>query len=163
MKRLYALHYLLFVLLFATASACSKDDDKSNAPQPSAPKPSSHLVQVRYSAVGVVGLGGVVSMGSYKDGDTRFLNAAVLAVRTATTNGFTDVGQVDSDRTFSLSLAFELVKTGDKVPAGSYVLADILVDGLVKKSPRIDSTTPNGVQYGVPYPLARVLITEQEW
>ncbi|GAA3940393.1 hypothetical protein [Hymenobacter algoricola] len=153
MKQLSTLRYLLFVLLFATASACG-DDEKNSEPTPKA-----HTVQVRYSAVQVSGLGARISGASVNTDGLQPQNSFNVSVGTDVANVVQAVGQVTSDREFNVTLVFENVKTPNKAPTGSSFTADILVDGVVKKSVRIDNNTAPGV-INV---SARTSILTNEW
>ena len=156
MKHLSYLRYLLFVLVFATASACG-DDDKQDDPKPQS---TSHTVSVRMTGAGLTGLGARVSGGTNNTEGTDPQQVFFLTPAGATINQQETLPEkVPSTREFYTTVSFENVKGTSKAPSGSYFTAEVLVDGVVKKTVRIDNTTAAGAAYVT----ARVSIRTTEW
>lgn len=158
MKQLATLRYLLFVLLFASASACGSDDEKKQ--DDPKPEPTTHIVGVRMQGAGLTNLGARVSGGTNNTEGTDPQQVFFLTPANATINQESFLpDKVSADREFYTTISFENVRGTSRAPSGSYLTVDILVDGQVKKTIRIDDTTVPGATYVT----ARTSILTSEW
>ncbi|MBD2716700.1 hypothetical protein KBK19_16770 [Microvirga sp. STR05] len=144
MKRLPIFSYPVAALLCCIISACNESDaKKQDDPKPTA---TQHTVQVRYSGANIEGLGARISGAAIStDGQTVVNNFDTLLPE-ANVSDVLSIGQVLTVYEFSTTISFENLRTA-RAPLNSYLEADILVDGLVKRSIRIDHATAPGTTF----------------
>ncbi|TGE04767.1 hypothetical protein [Hymenobacter fodinae] len=156
MKQLTIPRYQVCMLLLVTATACGKEE-KQDDPQPA---PTMHQVEVRYSGAGLTDLGAFINVFT----NTPAGSDSSKVFSHAITNPTIQARAVPRDmfssaRDFTVIVAFKKVQGATQAPAGSYLMAEILVDSQVKKTVRIDNTTtPKGS-----YVTAKATVQGTEW
>jgi hypothetical protein len=153
MKASYTLRTLSAFLLPLTLLLSSCGDKKKQDD----PAPQAHVVRVHYVAQNVANLGPQVAAGSISpSGATTSYFSEVPANSMDITH---DPWTVASGDDFSVIIAFANVRGTQRAPAGSRIVAEILVDGQVRKTAVIDETTAPGSDYV----SARATIRASEW
>ncbi|QNH63984.1 hypothetical protein [Hymenobacter sediminicola] len=144
MKRLPIFNYIAVMLLCGTTVACSETDaKKQDDPKPAA---TQHTVQVRYSGANIEGLGARISGAAVSADGQTILNNFDTLLPEANVSDVLSIGQVLTAYEFSTTISFENLRTS-RAPVNSYLEADILVDGAVKRSIRIDHATSPGTTF----------------
>jgi|GEM_PF-5692661 len=154
MKHLATLRYLLLVLLFATASACGDDEGKQ-----ADPAPTSHSVAIHYIGAGLNNLGARIAAGIIPPSGPSQSLLNIDPIPGAQVDVTTAASTVPTSSDFSVTVDFTTVKGTAKAPAGAYLKAEIIVDGKVRKTVQIDSTTPAGAAYVT----GNATILSKEW
>ncbi|MBG8556155.1 hypothetical protein [Hymenobacter guriensis] len=141
MKTLFYIR-TLFLCLSLAAAGCGGDEDEEKT----APK-SERILEVRYSGAGLTGLGAAVSATSAShlgnNPDDKQVVEFSENIATPEVSATKSTNKIPADYDVSVRLSFLNVKPPKVVPAGSYLTADLYIDGTLRKTVRIDNKTPN--------------------
>jgi hypothetical protein len=150
-RSLFALLLPLTLLL----SSCG-EDDKKNAPKPA----TAHSVVVRYNGQNITNLGAQVSAGSISpNGTGTSYFSDDLSAQTNVSEQKPQPFVIPAGEDFSVTVSFTNVRGSNRAPAGAVLRADILVDGQVRRTTVIDSSTPAGTAYVT----SRATILASDW
>jgi hypothetical protein len=153
MKQLATRSYLFLLFILLTSCNDKNADDT--------PKPGNHMVAVRITGDGLTGLGAQISGSSTDSQGKKAANKFSLQPTTATISQTQEVGQVNTDRAFSTTISFTNVRGTAQAPYGSYLRADILVNGHTLRSFLINYNTTTSTSTN--YVTSTLPIELQDW
>ncbi|SHM12255.1 hypothetical protein [Hymenobacter psychrotolerans] len=156
MKPLSHFRYAVLGLLFAVASGCSDEEKKQDAdPKPTA---TSHTVQVQYKGANLTDLGARISGEAVSaDGQTVLNNFSTLLPEQDIADVIS-VGEIPISYKFTTIISFENLRT-TRAPLNSSLEAIILVDGVAKRTLRINHATAPGSSFVT----AKAVIQPSDW